>query len=41
MLYILMTTKLMEYSEAIYAEHEHMALAILQGGHGGSRETGS
>ncbi|MBP0633470.1 GntR family transcriptional regulator [Cupriavidus sp. AcVe19-1a] len=31
MLYILMTTKLMEYSEAIYAEHEHMASAILQG----------
>ncbi|TPQ35305.1 GntR family transcriptional regulator [Cupriavidus pinatubonensis] len=31
MLYILMTTKLMEYSDAIYAEHEHMATAILDG----------
>ncbi|QUN32457.1 FCD domain-containing protein (plasmid) [Cupriavidus sp. KK10] len=31
MLYILMTTTLMEYSDAIYAEHEHMASEIFQG----------
>ncbi|CAG2139424.1 HTH-type transcriptional repressor CsiR [compost metagenome] len=31
LLYILLTTKLMEYSQAIYDEHEQMAAAILSG----------